>query len=158
MDKRDFTDVLRQSLNGEVSADVIEQNVRYYDQYISSQSVEEEAKVIEMLGDPRLIAKTIIETEKAKHKGKNYNEDRNSYTGNYANEEEEKFDRDDKNYGRNIFNINLNWKQKATLILILIAVIVLIVILGRIILGFLFTFGVPILLVLLLYSLFRRRR
>jgi len=155
MDKKEFLDVLRQFLAGEVSPDVIEQNIRYYDQYISSKTLEEEARIIEMLGDPRLIARTIIETEKAANqKGKYQRDYHNSYSE-YDKSEEGTGPRQEKQ-NRNIFYTNLNWKQKLTAIFILIAVIVVLVFVGRLIVSFLFTFGIPILLIVLLFRMFRR--
>ena len=63
MNKEEFLNILRQSLSGEVANQIIDQNVRYYDSYISAQTLQEEAEIIDRLGDPRLIAKTIIEAE-----------------------------------------------------------------------------------------------
>ena len=65
MDKKEFMDILRQSLQGEVDDNIIEQNIRFYNEYISSQRGKNESEVIKEIGDPRLIAKTIIETAKA---------------------------------------------------------------------------------------------
>ncbi len=158
MEKREFLDVLQQSLNGEVSSDVIEQNIRYYDQYISAQSAEEEARAIEMLGDPRLIAKTVIETDRAsKQKGSNKaNHNPSDNSGKYDSNKDYS-SHNDRNHGRNIFFTNFTWKQKLTMILIMIVVFIVLIFIGRIIIGFLFAFGVPILLVLLLFALFRKR-
>ena len=64
MDKNEFLNQLKLALGGEVSSEVVEQNIRYYDQYINSSTKEEEASIIRELGNPRLIAKTIIETQK----------------------------------------------------------------------------------------------
>ncbi|MDF2844131.1 MAG: putative rane protein [Herbinix sp.] len=155
MNKKEFLDVLRQTLAGEVSSSTIDQNLQYYNQYISSRGIENEEKVIEELGDPRLIAKTIILTDKsAKQKGQfRENESQRSY---YEDGEDYK----DSNYRsankQNGFN-KMSWTSKLSMILILIAVILVVVIIGRVIIGFLFAFGIPIILVLLLISLFKKR-
>lgn len=156
MDKKEFLDILEQTLKGEVNEDAIRQNVSYYDQYISSQSLEEEAQVIDKLGDPRLIAKTIIETEKAAHKNNYKDGYNNSGTGRYTDSGEEG-KQDNMNSGHKIFHTNLTWFQKLTLIIVLIAFIFLLILIGRILIGFLFAFAVPILLILLLYALFKKR-
>ena len=72
MYKRQFIDGLRRNLAGEVSRDEIERNVRYYEEYISSQCSTQgsEEMVINEIGDPRLIARTIIETYKLSHTGR----------------------------------------------------------------------------------------
>jgi uncharacterized membrane protein len=158
MDKKEFLNVLRQTLDGEVSADVTQQNIRYYDQYIGSQSPEEESRIIEMLGDPRLIAKTIIESEKAaKQKGRYHGAPEDSgYSRSYTDREEE-FRQKQGNQGRKVFHTNLTWWQKLTAVLILLIIVIVLVFIGRVIIGFLFAFAVPILLVLLLFALFRKR-
>lgn len=64
MNKEDFLEKLRLSLLGEVDSNVINDNIKYYEEYIMSENRKgkTEADVLAMLGDPRLIAKTIIET------------------------------------------------------------------------------------------------
>jgi uncharacterized membrane protein len=161
MDKREFLEILKQSLNGEVTSDVIEQNISYYNQYISAQSVEEETKILELLGDPRLIARTVIETDRAaKQKGKfsgNHSSYTNSYTNNYTDEETENYNEKSSDRGRNIFNTNFKWYHKIVIALIILVVIILMVFIGRLIIGFLFAFGLPIILLMLIMALFRKR-
>ena len=64
MDRNEFISTLRAVLAGEVPGAVVEDNVRYYDSYISQEIAggRSEREVLESLGDPRLIAKTIIDT------------------------------------------------------------------------------------------------
>lgn len=157
MDKKEFLDILGQTLKGEVSSDVILQNINYYDQYITAQTEEEELKRIEMLGDPRLIAKTVIETDKAASHKNGYQEgySSNSGSGRYADKEEG--NQNNKGRRNNTFYTNLTWIQKLTLILVLIVILFILIFVGRIIIGILFTFLVPILLILLLYALFKKR-
>ena len=64
MTKQVFLDRLRMALSGRVSPSLVEENVVYYEEYINTQIRlgKSEAAVMEMLGDPRLIAKTIITT------------------------------------------------------------------------------------------------
>ena len=64
MTKQDFLDRLRMALAGRVSSSLVEENVFYYEDYINTQVRlgKSEALVLESLGDPRLIAKTIITT------------------------------------------------------------------------------------------------
>ena len=64
MTKEEFLDELRSSLFGNVSAKVINDNLNYYENFIDTQlrkgrSMDE---VLEELGSPRLIAKTITDT------------------------------------------------------------------------------------------------
>lgn len=64
MTKAEFLDALRMKLAGEVSASEIEHTIRYYDEYISEavNGGKTEQQVMEELGSPLLIAKTIIDT------------------------------------------------------------------------------------------------
>lgn len=164
MNKREFLDILRQALDGEVSPDIIEQNIKYYDNYISTNSIKDEEAVLNELGHPRLIAKTIIESEKiAREKGKStgykgYNEEYNERR--YTREEEHEEQEDKRNFGtrrRSIFFTGVRWYHKVMLWVILIFFLLLLLFIGRVIIRLLYVFIVPIILVVLLMSLFRRR-
>ena len=62
MDKLEFLNRLRMTLNGSVPTRVVEENLNYYENYINSQvrMGYSEEEVLNSLGDPRLIAKSII--------------------------------------------------------------------------------------------------
>ena len=64
MTTREFIMLMESSLRGEVSEAVIQENINYYEGYIREQIAagRNEQEVLEMLGDPRLIARTIIDT------------------------------------------------------------------------------------------------
>jgi uncharacterized membrane protein len=63
VEKQEFLDKLRTALAGEVSSKLVSDNVRYYDDYIVTQirMGKSEEEVLGELGDPRLIAHTIID-------------------------------------------------------------------------------------------------
>lgn len=63
MNKIEFIEGLRNSLEPEVSADVVRDNVEYYSRYIYDeiQKGRSEEEVVEELGDPWVIARTIID-------------------------------------------------------------------------------------------------
>ncbi len=162
MNKREFLDTLRQALQGEVSPDITEQNIRYYDDYISSHSIHGEDAVLEELGNPRLIAKTIIESDKmAREKGRytnrsGYQEDRYYQKAEYDDEEKE----DDRRNGHrrnSIFFTGLRWYHKAVLWAVLIVFLLLLFFVGRVLISLLYVFAVPLILFVLIMSLFRRR-
>ncbi len=156
MNKREFLDILRQSLSGEVDNQSIEENSRYYDGYISAQTLEEEAEIIDRLGDPRLIAKTIIEADKAS-KEKNVKNWSESNYQRYTAGEEEEYSSNSTEHSKNFFFTNMKWYHKLIAILVIILFFVLIAIIGRFVIATIFTFGLPILLILLVMSLFRKR-
>lgn len=64
MSREEFLQILRSKLSGELEESQIQAHIRYYDQYITEKMSKgrSEEEVTAMLGDPRLIAKTLIDT------------------------------------------------------------------------------------------------
>lgn len=62
MEKQEFLDSLRRSLNGNLEPRRVEEHLRYYSDYIDSQLRQgiSQEEVMYSLGDPRLIAKTLV--------------------------------------------------------------------------------------------------
>ena len=86
MSKQEFIEKLRSSLSGQVPAGMVEENVAYYEDYINSQIRlgQPETVIMQNLGDPRLIAKSIITA----NTGEEYVDDgRNGYREWSVNEE-----------------------------------------------------------------------
>ena len=77
MDRYEFISALRTALNGKVPATTVEDNVRYYEEYIEVQlrQGKSEEEVLAALGDPRLLARTIIEANKYAEGTDTYGED-----------------------------------------------------------------------------------
>ncbi len=63
MTKQDFLQGLRSELEGRVPYSVIQENITYYDSYINGEVARGhlEEQVIEELGGPRIIARTIVD-------------------------------------------------------------------------------------------------
>lgn len=64
MDRVEFLAILRESLEGYIPNTDVEENIAFYRNYFE-EAEKSEDKVIEELGDPRLIARTIIQAYKA---------------------------------------------------------------------------------------------
>ena len=66
MDRREFIDKLQRALAGGLGSSLVAENVRYYEEYIDSEvrRGKSEVEVLSALGDPRLLAKSIIEANK----------------------------------------------------------------------------------------------
>ena len=66
MNREDFLGQFREALDGKVSEEIIQDNENYYRSYIDGQlrSGKTEGEILQMLGDPRLLAKTIEESNK----------------------------------------------------------------------------------------------
>lgn len=63
MTKQEFLDRLRRSLHGKVSPGQVAENLQFYEDYINTEVRKgaSEAEVLAGLGDPRLLARTIVE-------------------------------------------------------------------------------------------------
>ncbi|MCR4892096.1 MAG: hypothetical protein K5989_07960 [Lachnospiraceae bacterium] len=64
MTRKDFLDGLRRSLSGSISPQFINENLRFYEEYIETECRKgrDITEVLDELGDPSLIARTIIDT------------------------------------------------------------------------------------------------
>lgn len=64
MNKQDFLGRLRSALNGRLPAPQVEDTINYYEDYINVEmrKGKSEEEVLDSLGDPRLIARTIVQT------------------------------------------------------------------------------------------------
>ena len=71
MDKQEFLNTLRLAMGGILPADQIQETIRYYEDYINTQVRlgKTESQVLQELGDPRLIARSITDVYKAEHGG-----------------------------------------------------------------------------------------
>ena len=65
MNRSEFLDKLREALENDLSGPVVRENIEYYDSYIQSEvrNGKTEQEVLDMLGDPWMIARTIIDTD-----------------------------------------------------------------------------------------------
>ena len=72
MEKTEFIERLQRALAAGISSSLVAENVRYYQDYIDSEirKGRSEKEVMDSLGDPRLLAKSIIEANK--HAGVSY--------------------------------------------------------------------------------------
>lgn len=177
----EFIEILRNSLVGEIPDYEIEDNLRFYENYIRNESInKKEEDVLEQLGNPRLIAKTIIDTYQISH-GPIYDKMRNNRAyqdndtfndGSYAKEKDtyyenvdddknkynENYDNSKKHYDKGdsrIYNVTLNWIQKLVFIIILTLVIILFFFIGAIVIRLLFSLIIPIFIIYLAIKIFR---
>lgn len=156
MDRNEFVSTLRAVLTGEVSASVVEDNVRYYEAYISQEIAggKNEQEVLELLGDPRLIAKTIIDTQG----------EQDGYQDGYAAYAQEDPEREkgfhaevnedggvDIKYKR--FNFN-TWYGRLLVIVVLVAVLALVFTIVGGILSWILPVLIPVLLIMWLVRIF----
>lgn len=125
MNRGEFLEGLRNALSGEVPPSVVQENLRYYDEYIRTeiQKGRSETDVMEELGDARLIARTIIDTTPGAGEG-GY-EAYNGSAGRYQEERRQQEQTGTK--GPNIHYYNLNkWYWKLIGMFLVIGVVVLV--------------------------------
>lgn len=142
MNKEDFLRGLQNALSGEVPPNVVRDNLNYYENYIRTelQNGRDEDQVMGELGDPRLIAKTIIDTTPGAGAGgfEEYRAYGNfGFGGNSASESHSngKADGTDsrKSTGGNIRYYDLNkwyWKAAGVALVILIVMVIVMLISG----------------------------
>ncbi len=111
MSKKEFLEDLFHALNGGMSKEEIYSHIQYYDEYIENEKMngQSEDVVISRLGNPRLLAKTILMSANAK----TYSQE--SYSS-YEEKEQPKIQKKD-----NILN-----KIKKVLIIVLVGILLII--------------------------------
>ena len=145
MNRIEFIDKLQRALAGALSGSQVAENVRYYQEYINGeiQKGRTEEEVIASLGEPRLLAKSIIEANKRTQDADTVNE---TYDEEFGTVEEEK-----QQSGRTM-------KMPGWLLLLIVVVILLLVI-GVVfsIIGVLAPIIIPVLVVILIIRLLQDR-
>lgn len=154
MNRQEFLHELRIALQGEISQRAIDEHVRYYENYIieESRKGKSEEEVISQLGNPRLIAKTLIDTteqfgtvNEEEYYSKHYNEenigDEKGFHASYSD-----WTGWDVRFGKLKLN---SWYGK--LLMILIAILIIIV--AAHIVAFLLPVIIIIVMILLIISL-----
>ena len=71
MNQEAFIRDFQEALAGKVSDHIIRENTDYYKNYINMQMRQgvQEAEVLQSLGDPRLLAKTVVESQRFSNEG-----------------------------------------------------------------------------------------
>jgi uncharacterized membrane protein len=122
MDRNEFLRLLEEALRGEIPDGEIPEHIRYYDSYIRENNGKTEEEKLRELGDPRLIARTIIDATMTK-------EGYTTYTHPQGREYEEEETREDKNFQKN-YRVytweGLHWYQKLLVGFVILMVLLLI--------------------------------
>ena len=148
MNKTEFLQQLREALATDLSSRTVEENIRYYRQYISDEERKgrTEEEILNELGDPWLIAKTIINTGVPEEKNAYDSSENNDYQG---------YGRRSDYDGMKVYRVDTWWK-KALLIVGVIAVIGLILSLITGVVSLLAPVLVPILIIAIIINLLKR--
>lgn len=165
MNREEFLEILNIQLQGEIPSNEISQHLSYYKFFIQ-QKVDQglpEAQVLEELGDPRLIAKTLIDTEdipniQGYRQSYSYSAEESNPETSHQNDQrsfqEDDFQKNARQPG-SIHRLDLTtWQGK----LAVIAVAVLLSVLTALLIGALLPVAGIFLLVAIVISLINRRR
>ena len=154
MTKKEFLQILRECLEGEIPEHEIQSNIKYYEEYIKVQAVgSSEEDVIARLGNPQMIAKSIIEAFKASGQPFIREQRNRSKEQQYSTDEEEKPKR------KGTYYINLpGWLGTIVSILLVCIVLYIFFWIGGIALRLLIRFGVPLLCIYLVYRVIKNMR
>lgn len=156
MDKKEFLDILRQSLDGEVDNNILEQSIKFYNGYISSHSDKSEKEIISEIGDPRLIAKTIIDTEKLKSQRDSSTWSAYDSNRSYKDDYSKNSNYDNSSSNRGIYR-RIKWYHKVAILAIVFLLLVFLLRIGWIFIKLSSMFFMPMIIIGILWVMFRNR-
>lgn len=146
MDRTEFMEKLQRSLAGGVNSSRVAENVQYYREYIDVEirKGRSEKEVLEGLGDPRLLAKSIIEANKRAGISEGTNRTYDEETV------DERYGAQEKSEGDGTVHMP-GW------LVALIAVVIFLLIIGVVfsVVSFLAPIIIPVLLVILMVNYFK---
>ncbi|CUX23388.1 DUF1700 domain-containing protein [Clostridium sp. C105KSO13] len=154
MTRSEFLRELRRALENDLSGSIVQENVGYYDQYITDEisKGKSEEEVLQMLGDPWVLARTVIDAQNGTDQSEVNGADRQSYTG-YNNE---RGSTEAKHSGFHIFTADTWWKKLLwTLVIIMIVIGIVAIITG--VVSFLAPILVPLLIIMIIVRILGNR-
>lgn len=153
MTRQEFLDKLKLALNGKVSPSQVEEHLRFYEDYINMEVRKgmEEEEVLASLGDPRLIARTIVETTG----GGRTSEEQTSRGNEYGESADGRYGKEDEVATSSKYELS----KVPSWVWLVLAILIIIVILSIVfsVISALLPFVLPILLVVLVVKIFRDR-
>lgn len=156
MDKNEFLAVLKEALQGEIPDYEIRGHVEYYDSYIMENDGKTEEEKLRQLGDPRLIARTIIDARMSREGGMPYQE---SYEQQYSEGESQRENSKERVHYKSYTWDGLSWYQKLLALLILLLVVVVLIVIAGFGIQIFFSIVLPVLVIVfairLILSIFR---
>ena len=148
MTRSEFLKQLREALENDLSGSVVQENVDYYDNYIQEEvrNGKNEQEVIDMLGDPWALARTVADSVGISAGG--YQEEKYTYRP------------DQEGTGRqtsSVFGFDTWWK-KLLLILVLVGIVLLVVTIVTGLLSLVIPVLLPLIFIVFIIRLFSNRR
>ena len=163
MSKNDFLNNLKLALNGKVSYSLVQENMAYYSEYIDSQlrMGRSEEEVMDMLGDPRLIARTIVQTngtetvEEGAYQESTTYDDTAYGSGAYGGTSYHGYNKNPDEYDCRSNEVRV--RSIPTWLWMIIVVLIIVCVIGFVfsVVSFLLPFVLPVLVVMFFVKLFR---
>ena len=155
MTRSEFLQELRQALENDLSGSIVQENVEFYSKYISEevQKGKSEEDVLQMLGDPWIIARTVIDAQNGTDKETVYEAGGNSFTGYESNREQAR----DSRPPLHTFGFDTWWRK----LLLVLAVVMVVVVVFSVISGLISLLApilVPIVIVMIVVRVLGNRR
>lgn len=148
MSKKEFLAILQETLAGQIPEGEIANQLDYYKSYINDS--DSEKQVLEELGDPRLIARTIItsyEASKGPMAGYYTNQARTEYSN--SNRAREQFDQAGQE------DMQLTWYEKLLWYIVTIAMVIIVFSVLFFVLRVTLWIAVPFLIIMVIFMLIR---
>lgn len=145
MNKNEFLVILENTLKGEIPDHEISGHIQYYDSYICGNNGKTEEEILEELGDPRLIARTIIAARTPKEDQEPYGQ--MQYEEDSRNRESGQSRSSYKSYTKTYTWEGLAWYQKLLVVLILFFVVVLLIAIAGLGIQIFFSVILPVLVI-----------
>ena len=150
MTKIEFLDKMREALSNDLAEPAVRENIEYYDVYMTDEIERgrSEEELVEEMGDPWMIARTIIDISEPEDMKLNYvyEEEGQSYNG-----------RQDSYAGQTGFFVRGGWKLVVALLGFIGVLLALVAVVGGII-SLVAPILVPVLIIMFVIRLFGRRK
>lgn len=148
MTRDEFLKELRAAMENDLSGRVVQENVAYYEQYILDevQKGRSEEEVLQMLGDPWILARTIIDAADGTDQAVAYEQD-----GDYFGHERENRERAGIDSQIHVFGFDTWWKK----LLLILAIVMVVLIVVALISGLVKLFA-PVIILILAVSIIGR--
>ena len=144
MTKEEFLNTLRTSLLEKISASELEDTIHYYDEYITEKirNGKTEQEVLEELGSPLLISRTIVDTAGTEME---------DHANRYSHSSGESEDRREESMIFKHYHVN-PWVSKLSIVAIVAVIVLLLITILRVLLPI----AVPLIIIGFLISMFRK--
>lgn len=152
MNRNEFLEKLKAALENDLSGPVVQENINYYNQYITEETAngKSEQEVLELLGDPWMLARTIIDSPV--NSGGTYTYEPNEQP--YANETRQT--ERQRGNGMHILRLDTWWK-KLLVVLCVVGILGVIVSLVTGIISLLAPIALPVIMILIIMQIVRRK-